>query len=160
MLIIADSSALIALATCDSLSLLDSLFGEVRVPQAVYDEVCADGKPVAALLQAWLKDKVIKTVSRPPFLIGSGLGRGEIEAMSLYVEIKASLLLIDDSRAKKVALLNNINVTGSLGVLLAAKQNRLIPEIKPLLCQLKEASLYFSPQLFNDVLIRAGEGNN
>ena len=44
MIIIADSSALVSLAVCDSLSLLESLFGEVYVPTAVYEEVCIDGK--------------------------------------------------------------------------------------------------------------------
>ncbi len=40
MIVIADSSALVALLICKSLSLLDTLFGDVKVPQAVYEEVC------------------------------------------------------------------------------------------------------------------------
>jgi predicted nucleic acid-binding protein len=40
MIVVADSSALVALSVCDSLLLLDALFGEGKVPQAVYDEVC------------------------------------------------------------------------------------------------------------------------
>ena len=39
MLIIADSSSLIALATCDALELLPHLFEAIQVPQAVYEEV-------------------------------------------------------------------------------------------------------------------------
>ncbi len=46
MLIVADSSVLIALAICDSLVLLDQLFDDIKVPQAVFDEVIIDGKPV------------------------------------------------------------------------------------------------------------------
>jgi predicted nucleic acid-binding protein len=49
MLIIADSSALVALALCNGLELLDRLFAEVRVPQAVYDEVIVDGKLAAEI---------------------------------------------------------------------------------------------------------------
>ena len=45
MILVADSSALIALAICDSLELLEQLFGEVKVPQAVYNEVIEDSKP-------------------------------------------------------------------------------------------------------------------
>lgn len=39
MILIADSSALITLAICDGLQLLEPLYGEVLVPQAVYNEV-------------------------------------------------------------------------------------------------------------------------
>ena len=35
MILVADASALIALATCDGLLWLDKLFGEVIVPEAV-----------------------------------------------------------------------------------------------------------------------------
>ncbi len=47
MLVVADSSALVALALCDGLNLLDQLFDEVKVPQAVDDEVVVKGKPEA-----------------------------------------------------------------------------------------------------------------
>ena len=49
MIVIADSSALVALSVCESLLLLDALFGEVKVPQAVYDEVCIGNKAVRRL---------------------------------------------------------------------------------------------------------------
>ena len=39
MIIIADSSALVSLSVCNSLSLLEPLFGEIYVPEAVYNEV-------------------------------------------------------------------------------------------------------------------------
>lgn len=58
MIIIADSSALVAVATCQALDALDSLFGTVLVPTAVYDEVCAQGKPQASILKAYLSGKV------------------------------------------------------------------------------------------------------
>ena len=47
MLLIADSSALIALAICDSLQLLEALYGEVLVPEAVYNEVALSDKASA-----------------------------------------------------------------------------------------------------------------
>ena len=57
MLIIADSSPLVALALCDGLYLLDQLFDEIQVPQAVYDEAIVKDKPAAQTLQAYLQDK-------------------------------------------------------------------------------------------------------
>lgn len=47
MIVVADSSALIALSICDSLELLDQLFTEVIVPQAVYTELITPDNPEA-----------------------------------------------------------------------------------------------------------------
>jgi len=61
MIVIADSSALVALSICDGLPLLDRLFGEVKVPQAVYDEVCIANKAESPVLKAYLEGKVCTT---------------------------------------------------------------------------------------------------
>ena len=68
MLIIADSSALVALAECDMLHLLDALFQEIRVPRPVFDECTFTGKPHASRLAAYLSDKTIEVdlSSSPP----------------------------------------------------------------------------------------------
>lgn len=60
MIVIADSSALVAVSTYRGLDLLETLFGTVLVPTAVHDEVCAQGKPQADALKAYLLGKVQK----------------------------------------------------------------------------------------------------
>ena len=103
MLIVADTSALVALAACDSLSLLDQLFQEVRVPPAVFQECTVPGKPDAERLEAYLRERV-SAFNLQEFVIAvTGLGRGELEAMALYKVLRADHLLIDDERARKVA---------------------------------------------------------
>ena len=59
MLTIADSSALVALALCDGLSLLAQLFDAINVPRTVFDEVTVKGKPAATILRAYLEGKTI-----------------------------------------------------------------------------------------------------
>ena len=49
MMLVADASALIALAVCDSLALLDALFGEVLVPDAVYPRWPSPTSPKVAV---------------------------------------------------------------------------------------------------------------
>ena len=133
MIVIADSSALVALSICDSLLLLDALFGEVKVPQAVYDEVCIANKAESQALKTYLAGKVYSATAITHIEKSNGLGKGELAAIGLYKQLAADLLLIDDARAKKVAYLNNLEVMGSLGVLLLAKKQGLIVAIKPLL---------------------------
>jgi predicted nucleic acid-binding protein len=45
MILVADSSALILLATIDKLDILDILFGDVVIPKSVYDEIVIPHKP-------------------------------------------------------------------------------------------------------------------
>lgn len=157
MIVIADSSALVALSICDSLSLLDVLFGEVKVPQAVYDEVCIANKAESQALQSYLVGKVCNVTTRIAIEKSNGLGKGELAAISLYKQLSADLLLIDDARAKKVAYLNNLEVMGSLGVLLLAKQKGLVVSIKPLLTRLRCSEVFISDQLLDQLLALANE---
>ncbi|MDP2903702.1 MAG: DUF3368 domain-containing protein [Methylovulum sp.] len=157
MIVIADSPALVALSICDSLSLLDVLFGEVKVPQAVYDEVCIANKAESQALQAYLAGKICSVTTRIAIEKSNGLGKGELAAISLYKQLSADLLLIDDARAKKVAYLNNLEVMGSLGVLLLAKQKGLVVSIKPLLTRLRCSEIFISDQLLDQLLVMANE---
>src|SRR3972149_2518162 len=115
MLIVADSSALIALATCDGLDVLLRLYDDVRVPQAVYDEVIQRDKPQAAALELFLTGRVVEVDTTHWVLAAGGLGLGEIEAMALYKQLSADALLIDDHRARTIAEHNNINCISALG---------------------------------------------
>lgn len=157
MIVIADSSALVALSVCDSLPLLDALFGEVKVPQAVYDEVCIANKAESQALQAYLTGKVCSALTPINIEKSNGLGKGEVAAIGLYKQLSADLLLIDDARAKKVAYLNNLEVMGSLGVLLLAKKNGLIATIEPLLTRLRCSDIFVSEYLLDQMLMLAGE---
>jgi len=158
MLVVADTSALLALAACDGLELLDPIFGEVRVPHAVFRECTEAGKPAAELLGAFLRDRVAAVDLRAFVIAVAGLGRGELEAMALYKHLNADRLLLDDNRARKVARLNGVQVVGSAGVLLLAKSLGLIPSVLPLLDQIRVAGIYLSDTLVHEVLRLAGEG--
>lgn len=122
MLVVADSSALVALAVCDGLQWLDQRFTHIRVPLAVYQECTINDKPKADVLQTYLADKIVNVDPLMTLLTPSGLGLGEVEAMTLYRQLHAAALLIDDRRARKVAQLNQLNTIGSLSLLLWAKQ--------------------------------------
>ena len=158
MIIIADSSALVAVSTCQALGLLDALFGTVLVPTAVYDEVCAPGKPQSEALKSYLSGKVRSIdMSQQRLHKTAGLGKGELEAMLLYKSVSANVLLIDDQRAKKSAFANGLETMGSLGLLLLAKDEGLLSEITPRVRLLENSNAYLNPLLIAQVLQRAGE---
>ena len=154
---IIDSSAWVALATCKALDFLHPLFGQIYVPQAVYDEVITAGKPQANVLRDFLANMVVPVDMTTLILTTGSLGRGELEAMGLYKQSQAKFLVIDDRRARLVAEANHIRCVGSLWVLLQAKQQGLIPEIAPFIARLRQAPLYFSNQLLDTILDYAHE---
>jgi len=157
MLIVADSSALISLAFCDGLCLLDQLFDEVKVPFEVFEEINIKGKPAANILKSYLTNKII-SVDITKFVIAtSGLGQGELAAMALYKHLQADYLLIDDKRARKIAQLNHINITGSQGILLLAKQAALIDNVSVFINKLRNSDIYISERLIQKTLQLAGE---
>lgn len=151
MLVVADTSALIALASCKGLELLKAIFGDVVVPQSVYKECIVPGKAQAILLQIFLEDKFKKVDNSQLLQLPANLGKGELDAMLLYKNLNAEYLLIDDVRARKVARLNQINVIGSLGVLLIAKKEGKIEKISPYLDVLENSDLYMSDYLIQHV---------
>lgn len=157
MILIADSSALIALACCDCLSVLESMFGSVKVPIAVFEEVSGLNKPYAQKLAVFLVDKVVSLEPHDLLEISGDADLGELEAMALYKRLQADLLLLDDRRARKLALLNGIRVVGSLGVMLRAKEQMLIPEIAPLIAVMRANGIYISQELVKQILQIAGE---
>lgn len=158
MIIIADSSALVALSICRMLPLLETIFDKVYVPTAVYKEVCVSGKPEAKFLCEYLKNRV-ESVSLKNFSLTNDtrLGSGELEAIALYLKTSADLLLIDDAYAKKVAIKNGLEVMGSIGVLLLAKQKGLISTIKPLITMLVNSEIHLGNNVIQKALYLAKE---
>ncbi len=153
-MIIGDSSALVSLSIMDRLDLLESIFGKIYVPQAVYNEVTIPDKPQSVKLKKFLKDKIV-TVNLT--ITQMGLGQGELEAIALYKQLNSNFLLIDDRRAKKFAQLNSVNVIGSLGVMILAKEQGLVNSIRNDLEKLIDSDVFVSENLINRVLLSVGE---
>jgi predicted nucleic acid-binding protein len=160
MILVADCSALIALSACNQLEILEKIFETVVVPEAVYQEATVLDKKEARQIETFLQGKVRKIdISQYVFLDGFA-DLGETQAMLLYKQMSADKLLIDDKRGRKIAKMNNINVIGSLGVLLVAKEYGLINEIAPLLNLIQQSDVHISNTLVETVLELAGEFEN
>ncbi|MFI0399227.1 MAG: DUF3368 domain-containing protein [Thiolinea sp.] len=157
MLVVADSSALVSLAVCDGLHWLDIRFQQVRVPTAVFNECTIAGKPKADTLRQYLQDKTIYVDRSETIITPSGLGDGELEAMSLYKHLHADSLLIDDRRARKVAIFNHLNTIGSVGMLIWAKDNGHVATIRPSLLAIQQSGVFLSDAVLQEALQLVGE---
>ena len=146
IIIISDSSPLISLAVVKKLDTLGKLYDEVFVPDAVFDEVIRADKPFSKELELFLngKTKSVKNKMAVEMLSGD-IGAGEAEAIVLALEQQPAIVLIDDLKARRFAKMNRLTIIGTLGILLKAKKEGLIKEIKPLISEL----------LLNDIRIGA-----
>jgi predicted nucleic acid-binding protein len=162
--VVADSSPLIYLTRLNLFAVLRKLHEQVLVPHAVWNEVAVLGKgyPEAANLESAVREKWIKveTCSGEPTSLGHNaerLQRGEIEAILLARERKG-LLLTDDSDGREVAEACGLLVSGTIGILTRAKRENYLPQIKPLLEQLrKQTNFRMSETLYCLALSQAGE---
>ena len=158
MLIVSDTSPIIALAACDKLDLLDKLFDQVCIPQAVFNELNIIDKPKAREIIDWAKDKVVHVKNTAIVTaLSLSLDPGEAEALSLYWETAADFLLIDEKRGRIIAHRNDIKTVGTIGILLSAKQRGFITLVKPLLDILMRSGFRISDILYEQILERAGE---
>ena len=161
MIVVSNSSPLIALCIVNSLDLLHALYGTIHIPEAVFHEVVirGGGRPGATAVAntPWIVQHAPANQQTVDQLLSVGLDKGESEAIVLASELSASLLILDESAARTVARRRGLQVTGTLGVLIAAKNARMVPAIKPLLGQLNAAGFYLSPQVIAHAIRLAGE---
>lgn len=135
MIVVADASPLILLSQLGQLELLPVLYEQVIVPEAVFAEVVEEGLGLPGSREladsAWV-DRV-KAVPEDPLVrsLRGSLGAGEAEALALASSVDADLVLMDERPGRRAARRLGLNVRGTVGVLLEAKQEGLVAEIGP-----------------------------
>ena len=85
------------------------------------------------------------------------LDKGEAEAIVLANEIDADLIILDETLGRFHAKHIGLKVTGTIGILLKAKENGMIEFIKPILNELIEKEIWLSEKLINQTLVKASE---
>ncbi|MGB8643782.1 MAG: DUF3368 domain-containing protein [Anaerolineae bacterium] len=158
MTVVANAGPLIALARIGKLDLLPALYGYLLIPPAVQQETTREPELAgsAELSSAnWLHVTRVKNnaeVQRLQFW----LDPGESEAIVLAQEQNATLLM-DERRGRAIAATLGLNVTGTVGILLAAKTQGHVPVVIPLLDALITAGVRISPRLYEQATQLAGE---
>ena len=85
------------------------------------------------------------------------LDKGESSAIALALEIPDSIIILDDSKARKIANQLGLTYTGTIGVIVKAKLRGLIPGIKPILAKIKQTDFRLSIEIELQALIQANE---
>lgn len=158
MIVISDTSVITNLAAIEQLHLLSQLYNQVIIPEAVYRELTEIEPPVPGKIEVknapWVEIRqVVNRSIVQQIQEQARLDIGESEAISLALELKADLLLIDERRGRMEANRLGLRITGLLGLLIEAKQRDLIIAVKPLMDTLITMSAFrVSSALYNQIL--------
>ena len=156
-LVVVNTTPIIALSLVGELGLLRSLYDEVVVPSAVEAEVLAggrDGIGSSELIEAsWLRVTSLQDARRADLL--ADLDRGEAEVLAQ--ELNADLVIIDERLARLHAKRLGLTLTGTLGVLLRAKQLGHVKAVAPLIDRLRQGGIHLSDVVVAEVLALADE---
>ena len=156
--VVSNTTPIISLLKIDKLEIIKNLYGEIFIPQEVFYEIEA-GKNKAFYTDLskidWIKiEKINNKKSLSYFL---DLDKGEAEAIVLATEKEADLIILDESLGRFHAKHTGLKVTGTIGILLKAKQLGYINKIKPLLLELKTKNVWFSDSFIENALKLANE---
>ena len=162
--VVSNAGPLMALAKLNRLSLLQKLFQEVLIPQAVYKETViqglTQGYPDALTLKLFLAQQGWQAIyvdhnKVNKDLLKAKLDWGEIESIQLALNVKSAVLLIDDEEARTVARRQGLRTKGTIGILLQTFQKNLIDfeEIEYLFTQIQARDdIWISASLCEEVL--------
>ncbi len=160
---VVNASPLIHLSRLSLLELLreSGQGSEVIVPSAVFDEVMFGARhdPSASLVEtaasAWLR--VVPTPAPNANINPRRIDAGEIAVLSVALEMPGASVVLDDRAARAEADRLGIPKTGTLRLLIDAKQRGLIPSVRVLLEHLRARGMRLSEAVWNEVLEQAAE---
>jgi predicted nucleic acid-binding protein len=159
--VVSNTGPVIAPAKIDQLGLLKILYSVVQIAPAVHGELMAKAGPEIPRIDQAPRD-FLQLTPIPPSTpdverMTRRLGPGEQEAIALAVSSGVTLLLIDDRAGRRAVEQPGPAVSGVAGVLIRAKQDGLIPAVRPMLEEIRRNGYWLSDALIETAARFAGE---
>jgi predicted nucleic acid-binding protein len=148
-LIISDTSCFILLSKIGQFDLLQQVYAHIITTPEIAEEF-------GEALPDWVEIVAVTDKTKRD-LLEQQVDKGEASAIALALESENPFLILDDNKARRLA--NNLNLThtGTIGVIVAAKQKGIIPSIKPFLEEIKATNFRISAELELIALLQAKE---
>ena len=142
--IISDTSCLIALSKIEKLDLLKELYQRVIITDEIYHEF-------GESIPDWIEITKIKN-KRKQKEIEQRLDKGEASAIALALEIDNASLIIDEVKGRKIARSFNIDIIGTIGIILLADKKGLITDVVSTIQRLVNKGFRLSDKLMNKII--------
>ncbi len=142
-IIISDTSCLIALKKIGFLDVLKDLFQEIVITREVQEEF-------GESLPDWITVFQVKNIVLQSE-IANNLDSGEASSIALALELKGSILIIDELKGRKVAKSLKIEIIGTIGILLLAEKKGLVQNLMTQISLLVEKGFWLSDDLIQQL---------
>ena len=159
--VIVNTTPIIALSLIGKIDLLRQLYVEVMIPPAVRAEIFRGGAERAGMTElqeaTWIQETQLQNPHSADLLVD--LDRGEAEVLVLALEQQADLVILDERLGRQHARRLRLSLTGTLGVLLRAKQLGFVSSIPSMLEELQHSGIWLSKGVVRETLRLANEEN-
>jgi len=157
--LVINTGPLLALTAAGHLDVLREQFAKVIVPYEVVQEVQAGGRTQFAREEfraaSWLEKRT--TATSIPQLLQSTLDPGEAAVIAVATAEHIATVAIDETVGRRIGRLHGLLVTGSLGILIQAKQHGFPIMMRPVIVRMRQHGIWLSNALEKECLRAAGE---
>jgi predicted nucleic acid-binding protein len=157
MIVFTNTTPIIALSSIQRLDLLPALFGQIHIVNEVLEECEAGGNIRLPELRNfdWLTIVTSTAINSTSLLLA--LDKGEKHTLDMAQKYHADWVLIDEKFGRNMAEYLGLRVTGTLGILLKAKQQGMITSFKESITSMQNQGIYYHPNLIKKLLTQIGE---
>ena len=148
-IIISDTSCLIALSNIGMLHIIKDLYEEIIITSEVkaeFGEILPDW-----IIVMQVRDKLKQAD------IEKRLDKGEASSIALALEIPNSVLIIDEIKGRNIAKSVNIEIIGTIGILLLASNKGLINDVISVILKLTRNGFRLSDKLVDKIIEKYGK---
>jgi predicted nucleic acid-binding protein len=157
--VIMNASPIICMMKAGIIEVLPALFKDIVVPQEVKREILVRGRTdlKGEVLASYQWIRLVNDIVVAPQVASWDLGQGESAVISFALDNPDFWTVIDDREARRCATALHCRHTGTLGIIVLAKRRGIIPSIRGYIERLKEAGLWLSDELVEQVCRMSGE---
>lgn len=147
------------IAALGDLAILNNLYREVHIPAEVEKEILVGGASGfgvqqfadASFLVKWENEQSVTP------LLSNILDQGESAVIQLALSQNINMVCIDEAVGRRVARLNGLMLTGSIGILLRAKKEGLLVSVSDAIQQMHKNGIWLSDRVVHFALRQSGE---
>ena len=143
-IVISDTSCLITLSNVGLLNILQKLYQEVLITSEVKEEF-------GESLPEWIRVRKVQNYSQQ-LELETKLDKGEASSITLALDLEDSVLIIDEFKGRKIAKSYNLEIIGTIGVLLLADKKGLIDDLIATLLQVVNGGFRLSNKLLDKLI--------
>jgi predicted nucleic acid-binding protein len=163
MIIVSDTTPIISFLKINGLDILQKMYGTIVIPSAVYNEIISNKAfPAETEIIKNCQFIILKNIQNDIEVeaLSNSLDKGESEAIILFEDLKADLLLVDERKARSIAKDRGITIVGTLGILIEAKRIGYVKELRPLLETLISNNIRINKALFDEIIKFDGQNHH